>query len=324
MSNPVPIPSTSPVVQPSSGILSTTPSITSQTGSGSLASAASSELSLLPGVNVLVEGPTGTGKTHSLGTIVDAAPALEVFALFSEPGLETLLGYWTDRGLPVPPNLHWHQLRAQEGGFDALVKGADDVLNFSQESLHKMQDPNRVKHNQYNTLLRSLANFTDQRTGLSFGSVDKWGPNRLVALDSLSGINPIAMSLVIGNKPVRSQAEWGIAQDQIEKLIRQLTNAKCHFVLLAHVEREVDQTFGGVKVTVSTLGRALAPKIPIMFSDVILSVREGSKFSWSTAYPMADLKARNLPIADQQKPDFAPILAKWASRGGRFSEKVKE
>lgn len=295
----------------------------SQSNSSATPGSLQESLSLLPGVNVLVEGPTGTGKTYSLGTLAEASPQLEFFALFTEPGLETLLGYWTDRGLPVPPNVHWHQLKTQDSGFDVLVKGADDVLQYAQEALHKMQDPNRIKHNQYNTLLRSLANFQDQRTGQSYGSVDKWGPNRVLALDSLSGINPIAMSLVIGNKPVRSQAEWGIAQDQIEKLMRQLTNCRCHFVLISHVEREVDQVFGGVKVTVSTLGRALAPKIPPMFSDVVLAVREGSRFSWSTANPMADLKTRNLPIKDGILPDFKQIMDKWQSRGGRFTEQVK-
>ena len=121
----------------------------------------------------------------------------------------------------------------------------------------------------------------------------------------------------MGGKPVKSQADWGIAQDQIEKLIRQLTDGcRCHFVLTAHVEREVDQVFGGVKVTVSTLGRALAPKIPPMFSDVVLSYREGTKFFWSTANPQADLKARNLPIADGLAQDFKPIIEKWVSRGG--------
>jgi hypothetical protein len=132
------------------------------------------------------------------------------------------------------------------------------------------------------------------------------------------------MSLVVGNKPVKSQADWGIAQDQIEKLLRQLTDGcRCHVVLLAHVEREVDQVFGGVKVTVSTLGRALAPKIPPMFSDVILSVREGTKFSWSTANAQADLKARNLPIADGLPPSFKPIIDKWISRGGSLTPKPK-
>jgi hypothetical protein len=125
------------------------------------------------------------------------------------------------------------------------------------------------------------------------------------------------MSLVVGGKPVKSQADWGIAMDQIEKLVRQLTDGcKCHFVLTAHVEREVDLVFGGVRVTVSTLGRALAPKIPPMFSDVILTYREGTKFLWSTANPQADLKARNLPLADGMPPTFKPIIDKWKSRGG--------
>jgi hypothetical protein len=53
-----------------------------------------------------------------------------------------------------------------------------------------------------------------------------------------------------------------------------------------------------------------------MFSDVILSYREGTKFFWSTANPQADLKARNLPIADGLSQDFTAIIEKWKSRGG--------
>lgn len=274
-------------------------------------------VSTLPGVNVLIEGPTGTGKTYCLGTLADAG--LELFCLFTESGLETLLGYWTDRGLEVPPNVHWHILPRAPGNFELLAKSAETINQYTQESLHKMQDPNRAKHNQFVGLLRSLANFPDDRTGKTFGSVDEWGPDRVLAIDSLTGINPIALSLVVGGKPVKSQSDWGIAQDQIEKLVRQLTDGcKCHFVLTAHVEREIDQVFGGIKVTVSTLGRALAPKIPPMFSDVILSYREGSKFFWSTANPQADLKARNLPIADGLPQDFRPIIEKWKSRGGKI------
>jgi hypothetical protein len=274
------------------------------------------QTSVLPGVNVLLEGPTGTGKTHALGTIADAG--VELFALFTESGLETLMGYWTDRELPVPSNVHWHVLPRPAGTFATMAQTAETINTYAQEALHKMQDPNRSKHNQFVGLLRALADFPDDRTGVRFGAVDSWGPSRCLALDSLTGINPIAMSLVVGGKPVRSQADWGLAMDQIEKLIRQLTDGcKCHFVLTSHVEREVDQVFGGIKVTVSTLGRALAPKIPVMFSDVILSQRDGNKFSWSTANPLADLKARNLPIADGLSQNFGQILDKWQSRGGR-------
>ena len=278
--------------------------------------------SLLAGVNVLIEGPTGTGKTHSLGTIADSG--VETFVLFTEAGIETLLGYWTDRGLEIPTNLHWHVLSRAGQSFGVMASAADKISTYAQEALHKMQDPDRAKHNQFVGLLRALSDFPDDRTGKKFGPVDGWGPDRCLAMDSLTGINPIAMSLVVGGKPVKSQADWGIAMDQIEKLIRQLTDGcKCHFILTAHVEREIDQVFGGVRVTVSTLGRALAPKIPPMFSDVILSSREGPKFLWSTANPQADLKARNLPIADGLAQDFSVIINKWKSRGGKFSPTVK-
>jgi hypothetical protein len=288
----------------------------------------SNELSALPGVNVLLEGPTGTGKTYAIGTLAEAFPSLEVFVLFTESGAETLLGYWSDRGKPIPPNVHWHilnrEVSVKDSAFDTLAAGANSILTLTQDALHKMQDVDRMKHNQYYNMLKVLSNFDDHRTGQRFGPVDKWGPNRCIVIDSLTGINPIVMSMIIGNKPVRSQAEWGIAQDQIEKLIRQLCDGcKCHFILTAHVERETDQVFGGVKVTVSTLGRALAPKLPPMFSDVVLSVRNGTQFSWSTANPQADLKARNLSIAEGIKPDFKPVLEKWLSRGGKFTDKVK-
>ena len=281
------------------------------------------EPSLIAGVNVLIEGTTGTGKTYALGTLADTG--VNLFCLFTESGLETLLGYWADRGLPVPDNVHWHILPRPSGSFSTLAESANLINTMTQESLHKMQDPNRAKSNQFVGLLRALTDFPDDRTGKKFGPVDSWGPDRCLAIDSLTGINPIALSLVVGGKPVKSQADWGIAQDQIEKLIRQLTDGcKCHFVLTAHVEREIDQVFGGVKVTVSTLGRALAPKIPPMFSDVVLSTRDGTKFSWSTAAPNADLKARNLPIADGLAQDFKAIINKWTSRGGKFTETVKK
>jgi len=269
----------------------------------------------LPGVNVLLEGPSGTGKTYSIGTFVDACPDWQFFYLALEPGMESLLGYWVDAGKPIPPNLHWHYLRPPAIGFENLIENATKINTMSLDVLSKWQDPNRSKHTQFIELLGVLNNFTDQRTGEVFGPVDSWGTDKVLIMDPLTGMNHIAMSLIVGGKPVKSQSDWGQAMDQIEKLLRQLTDGcRCHFVLTAHIERETDQVLGGSKITVSTLGAKLAPKIPPMFSDVILTKRDGKDWWWDTANPQADLKSRNLPSAEKIKPDFGQIVQKWKSR----------
>jgi len=260
-------------------------------------------------------GPSGTGKTHSIGTLVDTG--MEVFYLALEPGLESLLGYYTDKGKPIPDNLHWHTLDAPKASFTELIDSAKKINTLSFESITKMQDPNRSKHNQFIGLLEALNNFPDDRTGKTFGPVNEWTPSRALVMDGLTGLNNAAMAMVIGGKPDKNQADWGVAQDQIYKILSLLcASCDCHFILIAHVERETDQVLGGVKITISTLGKALAPKLPVMFSDVILTVRQADKWFWDTASMMADVKTRNLPILSTNQPTFATIIAKWKARGG--------
>lgn len=269
----------------------------------------------LAGVNVCLIGPAGTGKTHSIGTLVDSG--VETFVIMLEQGLESLLGYWTDRGKPIPENLHYHKLAAPTASFAEMIKNAELINTMGLDSLSKMTDPNKSKYNQFIGLLKALSDFTDDRTGKKYGAVNTWSPARALVIDGLTGLNSAAMQLVIGGKAVRSQSDWGIAQDQVEKILRMLCDAcACHFVLIAHVEREQDPISGGVKLMPSTLGKALAPKISAMFSDVILATRQGDKWTWDTANPMADLKTRNLPVKADNAPDFRPIIEKWKSRGG--------
>ena len=265
------------------------------------------------GFNVTLMGPSGTGKTHSVGTLVDAG--LEVFCLFLESGLESLQGYYVDRGKPIPPNLHWHVIKAPDSSFEDMISAATRINTQSLDSLAKMMDPDRSKHNQYVSILRALSDFPDDRTGQKHGSAGTWGPDRALVLDGLTGLGRAAMALVVGGKPVKNQSDWGIAQDQVEKLLRKLCDdCRCSFVLLAHVERETDAVLGGIKLMASTLGVKLAPKIPAMFSDVILSTRQGEKWAWDTSNSMADLKTRNLPIKADLPPSFAPIVKKWFAR----------
>ena len=265
------------------------------------------------GVKVALMGPAGTGKTHSLGTLVDSG--IEVFYLSLESGLESLLGYYSDSGKPIPPNLHWHQFKTQVDGFSAMLDAAKKINLMSLDSLAKMADPQKSKYDQFVKFLETLSNFPDDRTGQKFGAVDSWGPDRALVIDGLTGLGNIAMALVIGGKPVRNQSDWGIAQGQVEAVLRQLCDGcKCHFILLAHVDREVDPVLGGTKIMMSSLGKALAPKLPSMFSDIILATRNGNTWTWDTNSALADVKSRNLPLKADNKPDFGPIITKWKSR----------
>lgn len=271
--------------------------------------------SALPGFNVLLIGPAGAGKTHSIGTLVDAG--VEVFYLALESGMESLHGYWKDRGKEIPENLHWHVLQAPKASFTELLDNAKSINMLSLEALAKQVDPNRSKHNRFISLLEALNNFPDDRTGQKFGAVNTWTPKRALVIDGMTGINQCAMSLVVGGKPVRSQSDWGIAQDQVEKIVRMLCDGvAAHLVILAHVERETDMVMGGTKLMVASLGKALAPKLPPMFSDVILAVRDGTKWTWDTGTPLADVKARNMPFASGQPAEFGPLVKKWQQRGG--------
>lgn len=170
------------------------------------------------------------------------------------------------------------------------------------------------KTQQFMEVLNSVADFRDQ-SGKSFGDVTEWGTDRAFVIDSLSGLSLMAMSLTIGYKPAAHQGEWGVAMNLLEQFLLTMTsNVKCLFVLTAHVERELDEVGGGVKLMASTLGRKLAPKLPRFFSEVVMSVREGKDFFWSTSSAGVDLKFRALPISDKLTPTFKPIVDAYKRR----------
>lgn len=268
----------------------------------------------IPAPKVMLVGATGTGKTHAIRTLLEVKPDLEVFIIFTEPGQEVL-------GDTDPKRVHWKYISPASTDWASMIDSATKINTLSFEALTKLGDINKRKYIEFITLLQTLSNFTDERTGQNYGAVDSWGTDRVLVIDSLSGINVMAMNLVTGTKPVKSQADWGVAQSNLEQLITNLTTGlRCGFVLTAHLEREMDEITGGVQLMASTLGKKLAPKIPRFFSDVVMCRREGAAFTWSTATMNVDLKARNLPIADNQKPSFTTIYDSWVKRGGAITK----
>jgi hypothetical protein len=200
-----------------------------------------------------------------------------------------------------------------------MLDSARKINTLTYESLSKLKDINKREYAQWMDVLVNLHNFKCQRTGEEFGDVSTWSTDRAIVIDSLSGLNIMAMNLVIGSKPTKSQSDWGVAMDNLERLLQKLcTDTQCHFVLTAHLERESDEVTGGIQLMASTLGRKLGPKVPRYFDDVVCCQRNGSQFSWSTAAMNVDLKARNLPIADNLEPSFEGIITPWTRKGGEI------
>lgn len=256
---------------------------------------------------ILLVGATGTGKTYSIRTLIDAG--LTPLIIFTEPGQEVLSAFGCERMhyTYIPPvTLRWEDMAAN-------VKKVN-VMSFKQ--LADMSDPDRSKYTEMQMLVGRMGNFKCDRCGKEFGPVDKLDPEKYAVVnDSLSGINLMAMNTVVGGKPLKNIGEWGLAMDLIEKYLNLFTVAMpCTGVVIAHLEREIDEVTGATTLMASTLGRKLAPRIPRFFSDVVQARRDGAKFYWSTSAINTDLKARNLPLGDTLEPSFAPLLAEWRRR----------
>lgn len=251
--------------------------------------------------NALLVGPIGTGKTHSLRTLVKDC-GKELFVIATEPGIETILG-----DLPKD-KCHWQYIPQAKTSWQTLIENAEDLNNYTIKTLIDRPSKNKKEYTQFLQVLSALANFTDDRTGEEFGPVDAFGTDRAVALDGMSGLSTMAMDLVVGAKPIVTQPEWGAAMGNLDRLNKKLTSdLECTFVLISHIDREKDEITGGTSLKVSTLGQKLAPEIPKPYDEVILTVRRGADFSWSTTTAGVDLKTRLLPWKEGIPPTFKPL-----------------
>lgn len=279
---------------------------------------AADEASLLRGPKVLLMGDSGTGKTYSIGTLVDwaARHGKEVFVLFTDQGLETLMGYWKDAGREVPENLHWMEVIPQPLKPTELLDMAEKVGTLSYDSLTKTtKTPN--KDNAHVKIIRALINFKDDRTGKEYGDVLTWGLDRIFVIDNLTEVAEAIVKMTIGARPTMAPPDYGVGQNNLMNFIRTYATGIYTFVLICHLSREKNELTGGVQLMPKAIGTAISQDIPKPFSDAIMTVREGASWFWDTAAGNAATKTRNLAYAGKLKPDFGAIMDKWVSRGGR-------
>lgn len=259
-------------------------------------------------MKVMLLGDSGTGKTYSLRTLIDAG--LFPLCLFTENSFDVL-------GDVPKEKMAWQYVPPFTEDMGALLEMSERIGNMTFEAITKAHDNKRFTNSPWMKMLRSLMNFKDERTGKEFGNIASWGTDKVFVIDSLSGLTVASRQNVAGNRPALAPPDYGLAQRQIEGLVNQICTAfRCHFVLIAHAERELDPVLGGQKIMASTIGKALAPVLPRYFTDSILTKRVGSKFQWDTADSQAVLKARNVTIGGDLPPSFVPLITAWQKRGG--------
>ena len=255
--------------------------------------------------NVLLLGAPGGGKTYSLRSIVKDTD-LTLFGVFTEPGMDTF------HGISCSDGFHYAYCRPTTGDWKAALGRARKMNQLSWDAITKIPDPQKKEYDSMIKIMENCENFKCDACGESFGDVTEWGNDRAFFIDSLSGINTMAMSLVVGGCLIKSQPQWGAAMDFEMSFINKLCyDTNCLFIMTAHLERLTDEVMGGFVVQANALGRKNAPEIPKNFSDVVLCRREGKEWVWVTDDPKVDLKARNLPYSAKLPPTFKPILDHW-------------
>lgn len=274
----------------------------------------------LQGAGVLLIGAPGSGKTYSLSTLV--AAGLETFVISTDPGgIDSLLDAMSDRKLPMD-KLHWHYCPPGAASWDDLHAQAHKISLLDYKGVKGMKAGDKTAFSQYLKFLSGMKNFVDDRTGEAFGAVDSWpaSSNRAVVVDSLSGVNAMALRLMIGGNPSAHEGEWGVAMGVEELLLQTFTTEiKCFGVMTGHIDYDRDFISGTIVGRVSLLGQKLAPKIPRLFGDVVAAVRSSGDFHWSTTAFGLELKSRSLPFSDTLDPSFEPIVQKWRERNAALT-----
>ena len=256
----------------------------------------------------LLSGDAGSGKTESLKTYIKAG--VTPFVVVTEQSSISTLMKGINKG-----DAHYIHIPPTTEGWAAMKQQAQKMTMMQWESMIEYVDPNKRKFDSWVRIIDACTNFKCDWTGEEFGDITDWGPDRAFCVDSLTGLNKSAMQLIIGGRLIRSQPQWGAAQETEMSLIYEwVENLNCFFAMTTHLERREDTLHGGITLNPKALGKAIGPDIPPLFSDAICCKREGGRWFWSTDEHNMKLKAQNVPWSSEIEPDFKIIVDAYRAR----------
>lgn len=262
----------------------------------------------IPGIKLLDMGKPGSGKTYGLRTI---PPEFQVFVLFLEQSQSLVSDL---------PHFHYHYISPMgKADWSTLRTIGLSINRMDNAQLQSAAVGGRNNFTQWLEMIDVLNSFVDDKTGENFGDACTWNTDRVLVIDGLTGVSKMSRSLQAGLRPLLTQPDYGVIMQNIQTFLDFLTsNLKCHLILVSHLEMEKDETSGEIHKMVSTIGRKLAPNIPGLFDDAVISEQEGGKFSWRTIATKASTKARLLPLKENMPHDYGVVFAAWRARGGRI------
>lgn len=232
-----------------------------------------------PFVKFLLIGNSGSGKTGALAPLVLAGYKLRF--LDYDSGLDSLISIVKRRDPKLLSNIQFNTYR--------------DRMQMTQQGSKVVGAPKA-----YVNSLKALEKWPDDESDPA-----TWGPDTILVIDSLSSAGLAALRWAKGTNPTaRDPRQWySAAQDVIQDLIANVTDEefRTNVIVISHIEL-VETPTGSYKGFVSSIGKALGPKLPRFFNTVVLSETSGSgtkvkRLLKTVPTAMIDLKTGSLDVA---------------------------
>lgn len=237
----------------------------------------------LNSTKLLLMGDSGTGKTGALASLVTAGYRLRIIDL--DNGLDVLRDYLTN-----PKSRYVAELKAKSIDLDAAVRFV--TITEQMKSIQGRLVP--AKATVWSRLVALLDQWKEPDSEVNLGPVRSWGSEDVLVLDSFTFLGIAAMNYVqamngrLGVTEVSNEwrREIGGAQRLLEGMLQTLydSSIKCNVIVISHITY-VDEESGVARIPgenavpkgyPSALGRALSPRIPRYFNNVIQTKTSGS------------------------------------------------
>lgn len=230
-------------------------------------------------VKLMLIGDSSTGKTGSLASLVAAGYKLRILDL--DNGLPVLYNLLTDPSSPYTDGLK--KIDLGEAVHYATI--TDEMKSIKGQIVP-------VKVSVWDRAVRMLDHWKDGEIDL--GKPSSWGRDTVLVIDSLTMLSTAALyfvQMMNAHLLTSTQNEWrrdiGTAQGLLTKLLELLasTTIQCNVVLISHIAfvREAngvmlgaDESGGMQKGYPSAIGKAISPRIPRYFNNVIQSQTVGA------------------------------------------------